>query len=128
MSDLVQSRAAEAYLADAKATQDTTDRPIEFALVHANLAAARAVRELDTTVRQGFEKVAQAIAQASSPRVLLNTFRDVEGNGLVLDVRAVQLIAPESKHSTRLHMANGSSHLIAGAAVDVSATIFQLVG
>jgi hypothetical protein len=126
VSDLTHSRLAETFLTDAKSSHDPAVLPIEFALVHATLAIARAVRELDTTVRQGFEKVAQSIN--GTLRVQFGTFMDVAGSEVLLDARAVQVVEEESANSARLYMANGHQVLVAGAAVDVSATIFQLVG
>lgn len=102
--------------------------PIELALVHASLAQARAIRELDTTARQGFEKVAQAIAGA---RIQLATFSGDAGQQVLLNPREVQFIEPDEEspeHFTRLYMSSGRDHVVAGSVVDVSAAIFQLVG
>jgi hypothetical protein len=129
VSDLTHSRTSEGFLAEAKAVADPAVLPIEFALVHANLAIARAIRELDTTVRQGFEKVAQATN--GSTRILLAAFRDDGGQAVLVNPREVQFIEPDDDQPesfTRLYMASGRDHLVAGEVVDVSATIFQMVG
>lgn len=125
MSDVTHSRKAEELLLELKNNPDAVDQA-EVALLHATLAAPRALREIDTTIRHGFDKVADNIK--GPPPTQLVLLEALDGQPLRLNASQLVTISPYSDETTAVSMTDGHMHVVKGTFVDVSATIFQVVG
>lgn len=128
MSDVKHSRDAEAYLREAKEVEaEAEPHPIDYAAVHANLATARALREIDTTVRLGFKDVGDRMKKGSPP-VDLIYLESADDGPIWINTRHVVAVRPDPSNDQQTIIdAIGSVHLVKGNVIDVSATIFQVV-
>jgi len=100
MSDVTNVRRAEEALAE-----HGNPYPIDRAKVHAALAVSRALRELDTTTRQGLRAVVEAIAPPPGERWL--TWADDTGRQ-ALSVNHIRSIF-ERADDTVVEMADGEN-------------------
>lgn len=131
MSDVKHSRDAETFLRESKESAETdplnAPHPAELALVHAGLASARALREIDTTIRLGFKDISERIKGA--PPADMIHLETPNGDPIWFNVRQFRSVTgvPSEPDLTRVDV-GGVIHTVKGSVVDVSATIFQVVG
>ena len=131
MSDVKHARDAEGYLAEAKDpdtdSHETTPHSVELALVHAELASARALREIDTTIRLGFRDVVERLHGA--PPADMIHLETPEGAPVWFNVRQFRSVQGDLTDPARTQVdVGGVVHTVKGSVVDVSAAIFQVVG
>lgn len=129
MSDVLHSRAAEAILADLQNPETpAAAHDVDVALIHTGLANARALREVDTTIRLGLKDIHERL-KGPSPAPMVQ-FTDTEGSPVWFNVRqfvAVGVDPAQPETQSRIDVED-RSYIVAGNVLDVSARIFQVVG
>jgi uncharacterized protein YlzI (FlbEa/FlbD family) len=128
MSDVKHARDAEAHLREAKEQTEDAPHPAELALVHGVLADSRALREIDTTIRLGLKELTERVKGAPAAQLVL---LEQESGHVWLNAHHIVAIHADDDdpdEQTTVSMSDGTEYAITGSVLDVSASIFQVVG
>jgi hypothetical protein len=124
VSDLTHAKKAEASLVNVEKNYPSVD-PLDMATIHSALAQGRALREIDTSVRIGLDRVS---ARAVRPAVTLQWFLTTDGRDICVNLNALESLEPdEASNGVSLNLA-GESYSVVGDMQSVAATVFQAVG